>query len=103
MTISEAIVELVEDDANRAGLLAMVYNGRAVVRLGQHRIWQVAEDGRRLWWQPTPRSLKNEMAVSGPDAAVRMLSAALRGAKSFRPGSTDSGVCRHQRRLMGGM
>lgn len=102
MTISEALVELLDNDAARVGMLAMVHNGRAVVRLGQHRVWEVSEDGRTVWWRPTPRSSRSEVLLSGPDAAVRMISASLRGSKSFRPASTDAGVCRHPRRLLGG-
>ena len=102
MTISEALVELLDDDAARAGLLAMVHNGRAVVRRGQHRVWEASEDGRTVWWQPDPKASRCEVAMAGPDAAVRMISAALQGLKSFRPGCTDAGVCRHPRRLMGG-
>ena len=102
MTISEALVELLEDDAARAGLLAMVHNGRAVVRRGQHRVWEASEDGRTVWWQPHPKALETQSLLAGPDAAVRMISAALQGLKSFRPGCTDAGVCRQPRRLLGG-
>ena len=98
MTISEALVELLEDDAARAGMLAMVYNGRAVVRRGQHRVWEASEDGRTVWWQPDPKASRCEIGLAGPDAAVRMISASLRGLKSFRPASTDAGVYRHPRR-----
>jgi len=98
MTISEALVELLEDDAARAGMLAMVYNGRAVVRRGQHRVWEMSENGRTVWWQPEPKASRCEVALAGPDAAVRMISASLRGSKSFRPASTDAGVYRHPRR-----
>ncbi len=92
MTISEALVELLDNDAARAGMLAMVHNGRAVVRRGQHRVWEASEDGRTIWWQPDPKSSRCEIGLAGPDAAARMISAALRGAKSFRPASTDAGV-----------
>lgn len=102
MTISEALVELLDDDAARAGMLAMVYNGRAVVRRGQHRVWEASENGRTVWWQPEPKESRCEIALAGPDAAVRMISASLRGSKSFRPGCTDEGVYRHPRRLLGG-
>lgn len=102
MTISEAMVELLDNDAARAGMLAMVHNGRAVVRRGQHRVWEASEDGRTIWWQPDPKSSRCEIGLAGPDAAARMISASLRGSKSFRPASTDAGVCRHPRRLLGG-
>lgn len=86
----DAIVAQLADDASRAGMLAMVYNGEAVVRRGQHRMWRVRDDGRIVWWQPTVKDSVCEVAVSGPGAAVRMVCAAL---KSFRPRRTDLGVC----------
>lgn len=92
MTVQESIVRTLQADVARAGMLAMVHNGRAVVRLGQHRVWEVSEDGRTVWWRPTPSSSRSEVFLPGPDAAVRMISASLRGSKSFRPASTDAGV-----------
>lgn len=94
MSTLDAIVAQLADDAARAGMLAMEYNGEAVVRRGQHRVWRVRADGRFLWWQPTAKDSVCEVAVSGPGAAVRMVRAAL---KSFRLRRTDSGVCGQQR------
>lgn len=78
MSTLDTIVAQLADSAARAGMLAMVYNGEAVVRRGQHRVWRVRDDGRILWWQPTAKDSVAEVAVSGPRAAVRMVSAALR-------------------------
>lgn len=75
--------------AARAGLLAMLHNGELVVRRGQHRVWRIQADGRRVFWQPTPKDRPCEIGVSGLDAAVRLVVAAL---KSFRPVCTVSGV-----------
>lgn len=90
--MSESLVELLGDDAARSGLLAMIYNGRAVVRRGQHRVWEASENGRTVWWQHDPKTSRCEVALAGPDAAVRMISASLRGSKLFRPARTDEQV-----------
>lgn len=90
-------IATLQTHAARAGLLAMLHNGEIVVRRGQHRVWRIQADGRRVFWQPTPKDRACEIGVGGMDKAVRLVVAAL---KSFRPGRTDSGVSPQQAEVL---
>ena len=57
----------------------MLHNGEVVLRRGQHRVWRISADGKRILWKPTSRDSEREIRTSGAEMTLPMVLAALRG------------------------